>query len=111
MCKSEIFRTLYPCLVEVLKVCLPTFANLKLYRKLLGGSDDSYKCDSNSIDGKGKRKGTFFIVIRRQKVLNALKWLKKFNTEYKDINISEEDLDWMGETDDHVLNEFILVFL
>ena len=44
-----------------------------------------------------------------------MKWLKKFNTQYKDINISEENLDWMGDNeekciieqsdDDNVLNE------
>ena len=54
-------------------------------------------------------------VIRKKKVLNALKWLKKFNEQYKDITISEENLDWMGDNeekciieqshDDNVLNE------
>jgi len=33
--------------------------------------------------------------IRRNKVLNALKWLKKHNTEYAHIEIHEEHLDWM----------------
>ena len=33
--------------------------------------------------------------IRRQKVLNALRWLKQFNSEYKDITIQEKNLNWM----------------
>lgn len=35
--------------------------------------------------------------VRRLKVLNALKWLKRYNPEYKHIIIEEKNLDWMGE--------------
>lgn len=34
--------------------------------------------------------------VRRQKVLDALNWLKQHNTEYQDIRIKTENLDWMG---------------
>ena len=44
-------------------------------------------------------------MIRREKVLNALRWLKKFNSEYKDINISEENLDWMGDNEEKCIIE------
>jgi hypothetical protein len=35
--------------------------------------------------------------IRRQKVLDALRWLKKYSNSYKDIEIDESNLDWMGD--------------
>lgn len=39
--------------------------------------------------------------VRRDKVLNALRWLKKNNPFYKDIVIQESNLDWMkGKTED-----------
>ena len=34
--------------------------------------------------------------IRKNKVLNALRWLKKHHKFYKDIHIVEENLDWVG---------------
>ena len=34
--------------------------------------------------------------IRRQKVVAALVWLKKYHIGYKDITIEESNLDWMG---------------
>ena len=33
--------------------------------------------------------------IRKQKVLDALWWLQKYNTSYKDIKIDESNLNWM----------------
>ena len=33
--------------------------------------------------------------IRRNKVLEALRWLKKYNTEYHHIDICEDNFDWM----------------
>lgn len=35
-------------------------------------------------------------VIRRQKVVTALKWLKVHHTGYRDIIIQESNLEWMG---------------
>jgi hypothetical protein len=35
--------------------------------------------------------------IRKVRVLAALRWLKKYNKVYKDIEIREENLSWMGE--------------
>ena len=39
-------------------------------------------------------------MIRKKKVMNALYWLKKHNSEYKNISIKEEHLDWMIEEED-----------
>lgn len=33
-------------------------------------------------------------MVRRKKVLDALRWLQKYNREYKDINILESNLNW-----------------
>ena len=35
-------------------------------------------------------------IIRKDRVLNALRWLKLYNLEYSDILIDEHNLDWMG---------------
>jgi len=35
--------------------------------------------------------------VRRDKVLNVLRWLKIHHSEYRDISISESDLDWMRD--------------
>jgi hypothetical protein len=35
--------------------------------------------------------------VRRDKVLNALRWLKIHHSEYRDISISESNLDWMRD--------------
>lgn len=42
--------------------------------------------------------------IRRSKVLNALKWLQKHHSGYKDIVIHEENLDWMNGDEESILN-------
>ena len=47
----------------------------------------------NENDNDDPEYSTF--VIRRDKVLNALKWLKAHNSEYENINISTENLNWM----------------
>ena len=36
--------------------------------------------------------------IRREKILSALRWLKRFNVEYKNIDIVEDNLNWMTES-------------
>ena len=43
--------------------------------------------------------------IRRQKVINALRWLKKYNTEYKSIEICEENLNWMSTDTESLPNK------
>ena len=35
-------------------------------------------------------------VIQKDKVLNALRWLKLYNLEYSDIFIDELNLDWIS---------------
>ena len=47
--------------------------------------------------------GTKCFSIRKEKVLNALKWLKKYNKEYHDIIIEEKNLDWVGEFEESEL--------
>ena len=41
--------------------------------------------------------------VNKKKVFNALTFLKKYNPEYKDINIDMTNLDWMNENND-ILN-------
>ena len=36
--------------------------------------------------------------IRREKILSALRWLKRYNVEYKNIDIVEDNLNWMTES-------------
>jgi hypothetical protein len=43
-------------------------------------------------DGKPKSRG---FNVRREKVLRALKWLKKHNPIYQDIEIQASNLNWM----------------
>ena len=42
--------------------------------------------------------------IRKSKVINALKWLKKYNVEYADITIIKGNLDWMEGQEELCLN-------
>ena len=42
--------------------------------------------------------------IRRTKVLAALRWLKRYNIEYQDIEIDESNLDWMNGEEEAELN-------
>ena len=44
----------------------------------------------------GELKSTTFM-IRKKQVLDALKWLKKFNTHYRDIEILEENMSWIED--------------
>ena len=39
-------------------------------------------------------------IIRREMVMNALRWLKKYNRHYDDIIIAKENLDWMNSNDE-----------
>lgn len=43
--------------------------------------------------------------IRKEKVLAALCWLKKYNIEYKDIEIVEENLGWMQNDTENLPNK------
>ena len=42
--------------------------------------------------------------IRKEKVLNALRWLTKYNLEYKDVQVEESNLDWMKNKHEEELN-------
>jgi hypothetical protein len=53
----------------------------------------SFRNEDNEI-------GTKAFVIRRHVVLRALRWLKRFNVNYKDIEIDEANLDWMEGQDE-----------
>jgi hypothetical protein len=46
--------------------------------------------------------------IRRQNVLDALHWLKRFNPLYNDIQINERNLDWIENQNEQQLPESIL---
>ena len=46
--------------------------------------------------------------VRRKKVLDALYWLKEHNKYYKDININQENLDWMDNEQECELNASII---
>ena len=50
-----------------------------------------------------KEIGTKCFVIRREKVLSALRWLKRYNREYQDIVIDESNLDWLAGSDESEL--------
>ena len=49
--------------------------------------------------------------IRKDKVLQALRWLKKYNKVYKDIEIQETNLGWMGDKDEMDLDVAVSVSL
>ena len=51
------------------------------------------KLDSEEMASKS-------FLIRKEKVLGALKWLKTHNVHYEDIEICEENLDWMKEDEE-----------
>ena len=40
--------------------------------------------------------------IRKQKVLDALKWLKQYNPEYADITIADGNLEWMDSEEENL---------
>ena len=50
-------------------------------------------------------------LIRRDKVLNALYWLKQHHPGYTNIRIAEENLDWMGKSSEKYLNRDSISFL
>src|SRR5687767_3398735 len=41
--------------------------------------------------------------VRKQVVLDALKWLKEYNVKYKDVEIKESNLDWIEDNDSQEL--------
>jgi hypothetical protein len=49
---------------------------------------------------KNGEMGSIAFIIRKSKVLAALRWLKKYNHVYKDIKICESNLDWMGDNEE-----------
>ena len=49
-------------------------------------------------------------LVSRSRVLRALAWLKTHNREYKDIEIDESALDWIGDSDSaHFISTTIVV--
>jgi hypothetical protein len=50
-------------------------------------------------------------IIRRDKVLGALYWLKEHHPGYHDINIEEKNLDWMNGCDQKHLNSDSVTYL
>lgn len=42
--------------------------------------------------------------IRKQKVLDALRWLREYNNEYTDITIEEDNFEWMNHKDEAELS-------
>jgi Helitron helicase-like domain at N-terminus len=52
--------------------------------------------------------GTKTFSIRKAKVMQALKWLKIHNTEYRDIEILESNLDWITNGIEEILPAKIL---
>ena len=54
---------------------------------------------------KGGMEVTKAYNICKDKVLSALRWLKKYNREYADITISEENLVWMGNENEKEIDD------
>ena len=52
--------------------------------------------------------GTKTFSIRKMVVLEALEWLKMYNTEYKDIIICESNLHWIENKEEKVLPPALL---
>ena len=50
-------------------------------------------------------------LIRRDKVLNALSWLKNHHPGYNDITIAQENLNWMGKYSERYLTKDSISFL
>ena len=49
--------------------------------------------------------------IRKDKVLQALRWLKRYNKVYKDIKIQESNMGWMGDKEEMDLDVAISISL
>ena len=82
------------CKKDVGELCknLPRTPNdVKLIRII-----KKFRLEDNSI-------GTKAFSVRRIVVLNALRWLKKYNVLYNDITIIEENLDWIENEDEQDL--------
>ena len=55
------------------------------------------------VDKEGEGQKISF-KIRRQKVLEVLRWLKKYNLEYNSIEIMDDNLSWMKGNEDYLPN-------
>jgi hypothetical protein len=55
-------------------------------------------------DSDGDGPSSLIFNIRKDKVLTALRWLKKYNKVYKDIEIQEANLGWMGDKEEMELD-------
>ena len=82
--------TTYPQDIDEVCYMLPRLPkNVKLVRMV-----HKYQA---SIGGPLKSK---VYTVRRAKVLRALYWLKEYNVQYQDIEIDEQNLAWMGDSDE-----------
>ena len=48
--------------------------------------------------------------VRRQKVLKALYWLKRYHVGYSDVDIVEENLSWMGGSNESNLDSNLMTY-
>ena len=55
--------------------------------------------------------GSLVFRIRKNKVLEALHWLKRYNKVYRDIEIHEGNLGWMGDKEEMDLDVAVSVIL
>ncbi len=55
--------------------------------------------------------GSLVFRIRKDKVLEALRWLKRYNKVYRDIEIQEANLGWMGDKEEMDLDVAVSVIL
>ena len=55
--------------------------------------------------------GSLVFRIRKDNVLKALRWLKRHNKVYKDIEIQESNLGWMGDKEEMDLDVAVSVSL
>ena len=80
--------------LDLSEVCdkLPRFPNDVKVLKVV----KTFQLDGGEI-------GTKAFHIRKDIVLNALRWLKKFNILYRDIEIIETNLDWIENGDEQEL--------
>jgi hypothetical protein len=58
---------------------------------------------------KGGMEVTKAYNICKDKVLSALRWLKKYKKEYANITISEENLAWMEDKNEKEIDDVCVV--
>ena len=75
----------FPQKIDTIYTTLPLLPNQVKYVQLIHKSKDE-------IGGDVKARK---LVIRKQMVLDALKWLKQHNNVYRDIHIEEDNLKWI----------------